>query len=117
MSTEPKKQISIGAMPIRVAEGQSEVVFQLNDPGIVRSVAWVLEKRLVMTAGAPSFDEVLTAFVEYSPRAPQRNRRFLVMETNQVVGVPDGATLVFLGTAVSGNTGRVAHLFEVKAVS
>lgn len=114
---ESGKQIAIGAMPIRLAEDQREVTFQLADPGIVRSVQWVLEKRLVMAAGAPSFDEVLTAFVEYSPNATKRNRRFLVMETGAVMGVPDGAALVFLGTAVSGNTGRVAHLYEVKAVS
>lgn len=112
-----KKQIAIGALPIRLAEDQREVTFQLNDPGIVRSVAWVLEKRLVMAAGAPAFDEVLIAFVEFSPNGPKRNRRFLVMETDAIMGVPDGATLVYLGTAVSGNSGRVAHLYEVKAVS
>ncbi len=115
--SEPGKRVAMGAVPLRLAEDQRELAFQLNDPGVVRSVAWVLEKRLVMTAGAPSFDEVLTAFVEYSPNGPKRNRRFLVLETGPIIGVPDGATLVYIGTAVSGNTGRVAHLYEIKAVS
>lgn len=80
--------------------------------------AWCLERRLVMsTRGEPQFDEVLTLFVETSPNGPKRNRRFLIIPTGHAVGVPDGHALTFLGTAVSSSTGRVAHVFEVKAVS
>lgn len=116
--TAADKSVVIGALPLRMAEGQHEIGFAINDPGIVRSVAWCLEKRLVMsTRGEPQFDEVLTLFVEITPNGPKRNRRFVVIPTGQVLGVPDGRALAYLGTAVSTNTGAVAHVFEVKPVS
>ena len=111
------KIITVVAVPVRLEEGQHEIEFQINDPGMVRSVAWCLEKRLVMTRGDAQFSEVLTLFVELSPSGPKRNRRFLVMATAQQMGVPDGRALVFVGTAVSTNTGAVAHVYEIKAVS
>lgn len=112
------RTVAVGALPIRLAEGQREVAFSLNDPGLIRAVAYVLEKRLVMsTRGEAQFDEVLTLFVEYSPTQPQRNRRFVVMATGETLGVPDGHVLSFVGSAISGNTGRVAHVYEIKAVS
>jgi hypothetical protein len=111
------KNVAIGAVPVRLGEDQHELTMQINEPGIVRSVAWCLEKRLVMTRGDAQFDEVLTLFVEVTPNGPKRNRRFAVYPTAQVVNVPDGYALDHVGTAVSTNTGRVAHVFEVKAVS
>jgi hypothetical protein len=109
------RQIMIGAVPIRLGDDRSEFTMQLNDPGIVHSVAWTLEKRLVMARGEAQFDEVLTMFVEVSPNGTKRNRRFVVLATGQQVAVPDGAALRFAGSAVSGNTGQVAHLFEIEA--
>ncbi len=111
------KAVAIGAIPLRLPEGKHEIEFQLNDPGVVRSVAWCLERRLVMVRGDAQFDEVLTMFVEYSPTGPKRNRRFVVLPTGQALGVPDGHALTFLGSAISGNTGAVAHVFELRAVS
>lgn len=112
---ERGRHISIGAIPLKLPEGQHEVTFSINDPGVVRSVAWCLEKRLVMVRGEAQFDEVLTMFIEYSPTGPKRNRRFLVMATGQDLGVPEGYRLAFVGTAVSQNTGQIAHVYEVKA--
>lgn len=111
------KTVSIGALPVRLPEGQRELTVQLNDPGIVRSVAWALEQRLVMTRGDAQFSEVLTLFVEFSPTGPKRNRRFLVLATAEQVGVPDGHVLEFVGSAVSTNSGAVAHVYEVKEIS
>lgn len=111
------RAVCIGALPIRLPEDKHEIEFTIADPGIVRAVAFCLEQRLVMTSGAPSFNEVLTLFVEFSPNAPQRKRRFLLMETGRTVSVPDGHALAFVGSAVSGNTGHVAHVYEIKAVS
>lgn len=113
----PSKKVSIGALPLRLGEGQSEIVFAIADPAMVRAVGWCLEKRLVMAAGAAQFDEVLTLFVEHTPGATQRKHRYVVMATNQQLGVPDGHALVFVGTAISSQTGAVAHVYEVKAVS
>lgn len=113
----PGTMVAIGAIPIREKADGHEYVFQYPNPGIVRSVAWVLEKRLVMTAGQAGFDEVLTLFVEFSPNAPKRNHRFLVMPTQQEFSVPDGYKLRHAGTAVSSNTGRVAHVFEIEQLS
>jgi hypothetical protein len=111
------KVVAVTALPINLPEGQSELVVQINEPGIVRSVTWCLEKRLVMTRGNAQFDEVLTMFIEVSPTGPRRTRRFAVLPTDKKMSVPDGYALEYLGTAASGNTGQVAHLYEVKAVS
>ncbi len=111
------KQFMVGAIPLRLPDGQHEIAFQLNDPGKVLTVAWCLEKKLVMTRGDASFDEVLTMFVEVSPNGPKRNRRFVVLPTEQELSVKDGNALTFVGSAVSTNTGAIAHVFEVKAVS
>jgi len=111
------RHVAIGAIPIKLAEGQHELEFSINDPGIVRAVAWCLEKRLVMVQGQAQFDEVLTMFIEYSPSGPKRRRRFVVLATGQDMGVPEGYALGFVGAAISGNTGRVAHVYEVKAVA
>lgn len=116
MSASPDKSVAIAAVPLRMAEDQHEIEFSINDPGDVRAVAWCPEKRLVMARGEPQFDEVLTLFVEISPNGPKRKRRFAIIPTGQVLGVPDGRALTFVGTAVSGS-GRVAHVFEVRTVS
>jgi hypothetical protein len=107
------KAISIGALP--VPEGGHEFTVQIREPGLVHSVAWVLEPKLVLERGQPNFNEVLTLFIETAPEAPLRNRRFVVLETGQKMTVKDGHALKFIGTAASGNTARVAHVFEVKA--
>ena len=118
MADRSSKTVGVGALPVRLSEGQHEIEFQINDPGIVRSVAWALERRLVMsTRGDAQFDEVLTMFVEFATNGPKRNRRFCVMATGQLMVVPDGQALTFVGSAISGNTGSVAHVFEIKAVS
>lgn len=113
----PGKRVAIGALPLRLTEGQTEIVFTIADPAIVRSVGWCLEKRLVMAAGAAQFDEVLTLFVEFTPNGTQRKHRYVVVPTGQTLGVPDGHALMFVGTAISSQTGAIAHVFEVKAVS
>lgn len=111
------KTLIVGALPVRLAEGQNELAVQINEPGVVRSVAYCLEKRLVMTRGQAQFDEVLTLFVEFRPDGPRRNRRFVVAATGQSLAAPDGYALAHVGTAVSTNTGQVAHVYEVKQVS
>jgi hypothetical protein len=113
----PAKRVCIGALPLRLTEGQTEVVFSIADPAVVRAVGWCLEKRLVMAAGAPQFDEVLTLFVEFAPNATQRKHRYLVTPTGKAVGVPDGYALLFVGTAISSQTGAIAHVYEVREVS
>lgn len=109
------KTVAIGAMPVHLAEGKHEFEVQLRDPGHVRACAFTLQKRLVLTRGEAQFDEILTMFVEINENGPMRRRRFVVTATGAQLGVPDGQVLVFAGTAVSGNTGQVAHVFEVKA--
>jgi hypothetical protein len=111
------RHVAIGAIPIKLPEGKHEVTFSINDPGVVRSVAWCLEKRLIMARGEAQFDEVLTLFVEYAPTGPKRNRRFVVMATGEDLGVPEGFALSFVGSAISSNTGQVAHVFELKATT
>jgi hypothetical protein len=107
----------VGALPMRLADDQHEIEFAINDPGIVRAVAWCLEQRLVVARGQAQFDEVLTLFIETTPNGPRRNRRFIVLPTGKQVGAPDGYALSFVGTAVSGNTGKVAHVYEIRQVS
>jgi len=111
------RPVMIGAIPLRLPEGQAEVQFQINDPGHVRAVSWCLEQRLVMARGQGQFDEVLTMFVEVSANGTKRNRRFAVVPTGQTIAAPDGYALAYVGTATSGNTGNVAHVYEVKQVS
>jgi hypothetical protein len=117
VSERSSKSFLIGALPLRLPEDQYEIQFQINDPGVVRSVAYCLEQRLVVARGQAQFDEVLTLFVETTPNGTKRNRRFVVVPTGKQLGAPDGYALTFLGTAVSGNTGQVAHVYEIKAVS
>lgn len=116
-SERSSKSFLVGALPLRMPEGQHEIEFQINDPGVVRTVAWCLERRLVVARGQAQFDEVLTLFVETTPNGPRRTRRFVVLPTGKQLAAPDGYALAFLGTAVSGNTGQVAHVYEIKAVS
>lgn len=111
------RQITIDAMPVRLSEDSHEFTVQLRDPGIIRCVGWTLEQRLVMTRGEPELDEVLAMFIEFAPNGPMRNRRFVVMATGQLLGVPDGKALAFVGTAISGRTGRIAHVFEIRDVA
>ncbi len=93
------------------------VAMQINDPGEVLAVAWCLEKRLVMTRGDAQFGEVLTMFVEVAHDGPKRNRRFVVLPTGVPAKAPDGYSLTFIATAVSGNTGNVAHVYDIRTVS
>jgi hypothetical protein len=111
------KTASIQAMPVQLADGQHELAVQIRDPGIVRSVGFALERRLVMAQGQPQFNEVLTMFLETSMEGPLRNRRFAVLATGQSVSCKDGHKLTFIGTAISSNTGRIAHVYEVTEVS
>ena len=113
----PSRKVAVGALPIKLGEGQTEAVFSIADPAVVRAVGWCLEKRLVMVSGQPQFDEVLTLFVEFTPNATQRKHRYLVLPTGQAVGVPDGHALHYVGTAISTQTGAIAHVYEIKAVS
>lgn len=108
----------VGGIPLRPGDGQIELEFSIAAPGTVRALAWCLEKRLVMSrAGDAQFDEVLTMFVESLPGQPQRRRRFAVLATGQRINAPEGYALDFIGSAVSGNTGQVAHVYEVKQIS
>src|SRR5690349_14605088 len=107
--------VTIGALPLR-GESQ-EFEFTIADPGVVRAVSWTLEKRMIAMRGDAQFDEVLTMFIEFTPNATQRRRRFVVVATGQELGVKEGFVPVFVGSAISGNTGQVAHVYEVKAVS
>jgi hypothetical protein len=111
------KALIIDALPVPMKEGHSEFTVQLKDPGAVRSVNWVLQKKLVMGRDGAGFDELLTMFVEFSPDGPMRNRRFVVLPTGQGVNIPDGHRLEHVGSAASGNTGRIAHVYEIKPVS
>jgi len=113
----PRKVVAVGALPLRLPEGTQEIAFSINDPGVVRKAAWALERRLVMTRGEAQFDEVLTLFVEFSPNGPKRNRRFVVVASGEPLSVPDGYTLSYVDTAVSANTGQIAHVYEIRAVS
>lgn len=111
------KQLVMDALPVPMKDEHTEFTVQLKEPGVVRSVAWTLQQKLVMTREGAGFDEVLAMFVEFSPDGPLRNRRFVVIPNGQGVNIPDGHRLEHVGTAVSGNTARVAHVFEIKAAS
>jgi hypothetical protein len=110
-------KIQIGAMPISLPDGKREFAVQFADPGVVRAVAWTVEQRLVLARGEPEFGEVLTLFVEFSPGATMRTRRFLVLDTNQGVTTPDGHELAFIATAISQRTGATAHVYEIREVA
>jgi hypothetical protein len=112
-----KKGVTIQAMPVQLAEGQHELHVQIREPGLVRSVGYALERRLVMAAGQPQFTEVLTMFLETSMDGPLRNRKFVVLATGQGANTKDGHKLTFIGTAISSNTGQIAHVYEVSEVS
>jgi hypothetical protein len=109
-------KIQIAALRVSLPEGKHEFAVQLAEPGVVRSVAWMPEQRLVMTRGEPDFGEILTLFVEFTPGAPMRTRRFLVLG-GQPMNVPDGFELAFAGAAVSPRTGAVAHVYEVRELA
>jgi hypothetical protein len=111
------KTASIQAMPVKLADDQHELAVQIREPGVVRSVGFALERRLVMAQGQPQFNEVLTMFLETSMDGPLRNRRFAVLATGQSVSCKDGHKLTFIGTAISSNTGRIAHIYEVTEVA
>lgn len=110
-------KIGIGGIQVPLDEGKREFTVQFAEPGIVRGVAWTTEQRLVVARGEPAFAEVLTMFVEFTPGAPMRNRRFRVMVTGDTVNVPEGYELEFVGTATSARTGAVAHLYEVRELA
>lgn len=111
-------KITVGEIPLELAGGRKEFEFAIPDPAVVCDVQWKLQPRLISMAadGAPQFDEVLVLFVQFSPGATQRKRRFVVIETGQEMALKDGFKLVHVGTASSLHTGLVAHVFEVKAV-
>lgn len=110
-------KVQVGAIPVHLPEGGHEVEYTIADPGVVRAVAWTLKQRLIMARGEPQFEEQLTLFIEFSPGAPQRRRRFVVIATGQDLGVPDNHRLLFVGSAVSNQTGQVAHVYEVRAIA
>jgi hypothetical protein len=107
--------LTIHAAEVKLAEGKHETVLNLPDPGLVRSVAWIRRPPpLVNIPGVPPrLEEDLVMFVELVPTAPVRNRRFLVLPTSVEITVPDAYRPVFVCTAVSAHSGRVAHVYEI----
>lgn len=93
------KALTIDALPVPLKEGHTEFTVQLKEPGIVRSVNWCLQKKLVMSRDGAGFDEVLSMFIEFAPNGPLRTRRFVVLPTGEGVNIPDGHRLVHVGTA------------------
>ena len=117
VAKEPVEGVPVGkftcidALP--VPAGKHEFMVQFPDPGIVRHVAFELERRLVSMPGQSPFDEVLKLYVEFTPSATQRKHHFVVASSGKHFAVPVGYKLVHVGTAVSPNSERVAHVFEV----
>jgi hypothetical protein len=113
-------------VPLVPPDGKHEVVIDLRDPGVIRSVSFVLKRREVnidlqgaMTSLArgrlpePEYGEVLTAFVESTRKGPMRARHFLLLGSLVEINVPDGFEARYIGTATSPHTQAVAHVYEL----
>lgn len=106
-------KIGIAGVPIVLAPGAAEFSIQLRRPGVVRGLAFVLQKRLVMTAGEPEFEEQATMFVEADPDGPLRNRKFVLVPMNLPFSVKEGHIVKWAATGMSMHSGAIAHLFEI----
>jgi hypothetical protein len=103
-------------MPVQLSEGVKEFTVQLREPGLVRGAGFALEQRLVMQQGQAAFNEVLTLFVEFDPNGAMVTHRFAVIPSGVPLSVDNRFHLEHVGTAVSTNTGQVAHVYEIKEV-
>ncbi len=98
-----------------VVVGVGEVAIQLRDPGIIRCAGFRRHQRLISAQREPEFEEQLVLFVEADPKGPLRNRKILVLASNQGFSPKDGIGVEYLATARSELTESVAHIFEIKA--
>ncbi len=101
-------RLTVAAAPVIV--GRFELT--IRDPGIVRHIAFEQKPTLVMTRGAPEFEDVPVLFIEANPDGPVRKRRFMVINHGEVFEVNDGYRAVGCGTGISGK-GQVVHAFEL----
>lgn len=106
-------KIGIAGVPI----SPGEFSLQLRRPGRVCAVGFRVDKRLVMTAGEPEFEERPVMFVEADPDGPLRNRKFALVPTDAPFAVKEGYKASWVATGMSSNTGVVMHLFEIVEVS
>lgn len=103
--------------PLKGGTGEFEV--GVMEPGIVRAVSYKLTPRLLASTsrGQPEFDASLSVFVEISPGAPIRNRRFVVMREGQSMVAVEGYERVYCGTAILHQLGDVSHVYELRKVA
>lgn len=102
-------KLGITAVPVVLGR----FTLPLPEPGIVRHVAFEKKQTLVMQRGQPSFEEVPVLFVEVSPGAPVRVRKFEVMPQGKAFEVDDGEIATWRATNISGQ-GKVVHVFEIE---
>ncbi len=101
-------RLTITACPVVI--GRFEIT--IRDPGIVRHLLFEKKPTLVMTAGAPDFEEVPVLFVEASPGLPARKHRFVVIQHGEGFDVEDDERAVHRATSLSSK-GLVVHVFEL----
>ena len=91
-----------------------EAKVQLPLPGKVVYIGFRLLPRLVMAQGEPAFDESPCAFVEIDPdNKTAYARRFAVLLPDQALNIRPGDQAAHVGTAISGMTGTVVHVYEL----
>jgi hypothetical protein len=113
------EKLTIAEMEVpSLKNGCGEFEVQVTEPGIVRHVAYRYSPRAVLSIsqGAPEFDVSLAVYLEISPGAPLRNRRFCVMRPGTSMVPVEGHDRVYLGTALLPQLGEVAHLYEIRKV-
>jgi hypothetical protein len=102
-------RITIAAVPVVIGRFK----LQIREPGTIRGMAFERKPTLVMTRGAPDFEEVPILFIESSPNMPARTRTFVVITHGEVVESDDAESADWRATTVGGPKGAL-HCFEVK---
>ena len=101
-------RLTIAAIPVIVGEFE----LSIREPGIVRHIAFEKKAKLVMRAGDAEFEEAPVLFVESSPDAPVRKRKYFTIAHGEVINVTDGDVAVWQGTGMSAR-GLIVHVFEL----
>lgn len=103
----------VASVGLELRKGQSSISLKIPALAEVRALAWAAKQRLVMTAGAPEYEDIPVAFIELDADAEKVERTFVLLATNQTFEPREGLTTKWCATAVSFDGSRVAHLFEL----
>ena len=109
-------RFAIASVPLTSQDDAGVIALAIRDPGIVRGLTFVMQRRAIVTVNDPPVQEYPVAFVESSPEGELRDRKFALLPSDRMVNPPNGVALKWLATGISPG-GTVAHLFEIEEVS